>query len=263
MYNKLKASNKFSTFAKSNKIILLEGYQGWNKKVKIKAECGHEISSFPANIKSLVKKYGYYKCPKCTEKERKLSIEEMSSYISEATQKEYKLKSSKDWKTSRESKLIIYHKTCDQDFPITFSNFKLGRRCPHCAAKSAESKAAQLLKRLLEHHNINYISEKKFENLRNPFTGKKLRYDIFIPELNLVIEIDGEQHVIPIERFGGLEALHKNKYRDFLKNKYVMNNSLKMFRIPLYDKKLKKKKPYEELKKDIFNLFEYIIKELR
>jgi len=181
------------------------------------------------------------------------SIEEMSKYISNSTQKEYKLKSGEGWKTSRESKLLVYHKTCGKDFEITFSNFKLGKRCPHCAAKSSESKAAQLLKRILEHNNISFVPEKEFEDLKNPFTGKNLRYDLFIPKLNLIIEIDGEQHFLPIERFGGEYALAKTKYRDFLKNKYAIKHGFKMYRISLYDIEKGRKKPYEEVKKDIFS----------
>ena len=46
---------------------------------------------------------------------------------------------------------------------------------------------------------------------------RRLEIDIFIPELKLGIEYQGEQHYKPVEQFGGKKALNRQKIRDKLK----------------------------------------------
>jgi len=247
------AAKKLEKTAKEHNIVLLRGYKGSTKLVKFKSlSCGHTFEMLPFSFYRNVNSGKGFSCPVCHENDKKLTVPDIRKYISEFTQKEYKLKSAKGYKNSRDSKLEVFHKTCGNSFPITFSNFQLGRRCPYCAAKTTESKAAQLLKKVLEHLKISFETEKEFENLKNPFTGKGLRYDLYIPDLDLLIEIDGEQHFIPIERFGGEKALRQTRYRDYLKDKYALKTRRKLYRIPLYENG--KKRRYEEVKKHIFNL---------
>jgi len=249
---------------KKEKLILLGEYKSYNKKITIKRlECGHEIETLPQSIKRNLKRNGCYKCSVCGAEKKKRPLKEVIEYISKTTQKEYKVISAKNWVSTRDSKLEVFHKTCGKSFEITYSNFKIGRRCPHCAAKTTESKAAQLLKKVLEHINIKFEVEKEFKDLKNPFTNRPLRYDIYLPELKTIIEIDGEQHFVPVDRFGGKSAFIQTKYRDYLKNKYAIKNSLNLLRIPLYDLDKKRRRNYEEVKIEIFNLIEYIVKELK
>lgn len=69
----------------------------------------------------------------------------------------------------------------------------------------------------------------------------KLRFDFHLPEYNLFIEYDGEQHYYPIN-FGGwneedLQAnFEKIKYYDSLKDKYCAENSINLLRIPYWEK---------------------------
>ena len=116
------------------------------------------------------------------------------------------------------------------------------------------SKASQLFKRLLKQVNISFEEEKRFNDCKNPMTERHLPFDFYIEQLNTIIEIDGEQHFIPIERFGGEEALKEVKYRDYLKNKYCINNNINLIRVSLLDQKTKKKKKYDDVKEIIFNL---------
>ena len=88
----------------------------------------------------------------------------------------------------------------------------------------------------------------------NPMTGMKLPFDFYIKEINTLIEIDGEQHFIPVERFGGEKALKDRKYRDYIKDKYCMENNINLYRVSLLDFKTNKKKKYDEVKEIIFNL---------
>jgi len=238
---------------KNNISIIVEG--SWKDSYTIKPTCGHELTMAHNSIERNFKKNeGSFKCSKCDTESQMLSEGDIKKSISILSQREYKLISAEGYENSRTSKLDVLHKTCKTVFPITYSNFQLGKRCPHCASKSTESKAAQILKQMLRQIGLEFEEEKMFDNLRNPFTDYHLRYDIFIPSMDLIIEIDGAQHCIPIERFGGMRALAQTKWRDYVKNKYALRNNLKMYRIPLYNIKDKKIRRYEDVRKEIMNL---------
>ena len=233
--------------------------EGWNTVNKSKvtvfhSKCGTEYQVTFANFKQ------GKRCPKCSRKAKRLSTEYIKEFTEKETQKEYKVVSIKNWSSARNSKIKFLHKTCGNTYEATFSNFKQGKRCPHCASKSSESKASQLLRKLLESMNVDFEVEKKFNSLRNPFTGCQLRYDFYIKKLNLLVEIDGEQHFFPVERFGGIKQFKKSKYNDYLKNRYAEINGFKLIRVPLVENN--KKRRYEKVKKDIFSLLDYILRAL-
>jgi len=56
----------------------------------------------------------------------------------------------------------------------------------------------------------------------------KQRLDIFIPDLSLAIEYQGEQHYRPVALFGGEEGLKRTKERDKLKLKLCRDNGIKV-----------------------------------
>lgn len=67
-----------------------------------------------------------------------------------------------------------------------------------------------------------------------------LRFDLFIPELQVAIEYDGEQHYKPINYGGGVEEaeLHFEYTRknDMIKNQYCLDNNISLLRIPFWKK---------------------------
>lgn len=48
----------------------------------------------------------------------------------------------------------------------------------------------------------------------SPYWLERQRYDVFIPELGLAIEYQGQQHYVAVELFGGREGLQTTKQRD-------------------------------------------------
>ena len=50
---------------------------------------------------------------------------------------------------------------------------------------------------LLHKHGISYIREKTYSNLKNG----KLRFDFYLPDMNILLEIDSELHFQEIKRF--------------------------------------------------------------
>lgn len=51
----------------------------------------------------------------------------------------------------------------------------------------------------------------------SPSWLNKQRFDVYIPELNLAIEYQGQQHYIAVDLFGGEEGLKRTKQRDKVK----------------------------------------------
>ena len=67
-----------------------------------------------------------------------------------------------------------------------------------------------------------------------------LKFDLYLPEYNLCIEYDGEQHFEPV-RFAGCsienatQAFENTKINDQIKNEYCKNNNISLLRIPYWD----------------------------
>lgn len=79
---------------------------------------------------------------------------------------------------------------------------------------------------------VKYVREKTFPSLKNGI----LRYDFFLPDLGVLVEVDSMLHFKPIPKF------HKTKtdfthaqQNDRLKNSYALSHNLKLFRVPEWE----------------------------
>lgn len=88
---------------------------------------------------------------------------------------------------------------------------------------------------------INFIFQKSFEDLFNPITNKKLFFDFYLPDYNICIEYDGQQHFNPI-CFGGkkykdlsIKTFENTIKRDSIKNIFCEKNNIKLLRISYKD----------------------------
>ena len=63
----------------------------------------------------------------------------------------------------------------------------------------------------------------------------KLKFDFFLPDKNICIEYDGQQHFYPIRYFGGKKSFELQKIKDKIKDDYCISNNIKIIRIK-YDK---------------------------
>lgn len=93
-----------------------------------------------------------------------------------------------------------------------------GHGCPMCSESSLERE----IKVLLEEHNIEFESQKRFDWL------DKQSLDFYIPNINIAIECQGGQHFQPIEHFGGEKEFKVIKERDERKNKLCSDNGIKI-----------------------------------
>ena len=70
--------------------------------------------------------------------------------------------------------------------------------------------------------------EKEFDWLVNK---RNLKLDFFLPKYNVAIEVQGEQHFKPFDRFGGEIGLSEQVKRDKIKKKLCEDNGIKLFYI--------------------------------
>ena len=104
------------------------------------------------------------------------------------------------------------------------------QHCPYCDIPKGESAIKDFLLEL----NQNFISHKTFDGLYG-VGGGKLSYDFYLPELNILIEYQGEQHEHPIEIFGGAEQFKMQQEHDKRKREYALQYHINLLEIWYYD----------------------------
>lgn len=120
-------------------------------------------------------------------------------------------------------------------FMQTPSKHIQGAGCPVCNS----SKGELMIKNFLVNNNVVYVQEKTFSACKSI---NKLPFDFAVykdtehTQLLCLIEYDGEQHYRSIDYFGGEAYLSEVKRRDAIKNKYCVDNGIRLIRIPYWDK---------------------------
>ena len=102
--------------------------------------------------------------------------------------------------------------------------------CPHCS--KSESIGERRVKHYLEEKNINFKQEKSFDDCRatNP-----LPFDFYLPDYNICIEYQGQQHYKVIEYFGNKDGFKKRKINDNIKKQYCKENNITLIEIPYWN----------------------------
>lgn len=100
-----------------------------------------------------------------------------------------------------------------------------GQGCRFC---ESNSKGEEYVKMWLDELNIKYIRQHSFDTCRYI---NRLSFDFYLPDYNICIEFDGEQHYKPVEIFGGIEGFKSTKIRDQIKNKWCVENNTDLIRI--------------------------------
>jgi very-short-patch-repair endonuclease len=108
--------------------------------------------------------------------------------------------------------------------PRTILN--IGEGCPICS----ESKGEKVIRNWLEKYKINYNRQQRFADLG------RYSYDFYIPNLNLLIEYNGEQHYKEKPYFHRKpDSFECQLKRDELKKDYAEKNGYKLLVIPYTD----------------------------
>jgi len=108
-----------------------------------------------------------------------------------------------------------------------------GNGCPKCN----DSKGEKNIKKFLMEKDIKHECQKTFNNCINE---RKLFFDFYLPEQNICIEYDGEQHFKIVKYFGGEVGFNIRQKRDQIKTNYCIENNINLIRIR-YDENIEDK----------------------
>ena len=100
------------------------------------------------------------------------------------------------------------------------------RGCPIC--EKTQSLGENKLQKFFRENNIQYRRQERFQECRDKST---LPFDFYLPQYNICIEFQGEQHYNKNSIFWS-ETLIKH---DEIKRTFCENNNIKLIEIPYYD----------------------------
>lgn len=188
-----------------------------NNKTKVKIICKEhgEFQQFPNNH---LKGYG---CEKCYHNKLMSNTDDFIEESKEIHGDLY-VYSATTYSGCYEKVVITCRK--HGDFEQRADSHKQGRGCPICN----NSKGERDIRIFLEEHNINYETQKKFENCKNIFA---LPFDFYLTDYNVCIEYDGEQHFRPMGFSGGKSGFERVRVNDKIKNNFCNENEIKLIRI--------------------------------
>lgn len=152
--------------------------------------------------------------------------------------------------------IILCQCECGEIFSTNIGNFTTQNKCRCDKCTGTMSNMEWLVnKEILKYlDNSQVEKQKRFEDCRSPL-NYPLPYDFYIPHLNLLIEVDGEQHFKPSKfknetDVQAKENLEKRIKYDKIKDEYARSNSIQLIRIGY---KNIKNSEYQNIIKQIFN----------
>ena len=213
-----------------------------NKKGYILISNKEEIKNNTTYIKFLCPLHGEHEmrinnlingkgCPICNfekaNKRHQLSTDEVESRINYCNGV---LLNKEDYINQYTKNLNIECPWCRKPFTTSLINFTQhgGQACPECESKM--SLGERKIKCYLEDNNILFEREKWFSDCRDI---KPLPFDFYLPDFQICIEFDGEQHFE--DGHFNHSKLDYVQMHDSIKNDYCKNNNIKLVRIPYWD----------------------------
>lgn len=168
-------------------LIFLSDYQKIKSPIKVQCKkCGY-IWNPVAEV--LIREEDHCGCPKCAGNAI-LTPDEFKSRLQE-THPEFTLLS--DYVRSNQQ-VHVQCNDCGFDFWIIPNKLQQGQHCPRCKISNGE----RLIKNYLDKNKIEYTYGKKYDGLIG-IGGRQLSYDFYLPEYNVLIEMQGIQHVQPVD----------------------------------------------------------------
>ena len=200
-------------------IILEQKFINMHTKINIHCtDCGLNFKQEPHN--HINKKQG---CPECNRLRMVYKMDEIIEISNKIHGDRYYIDINQDI-INRYSNIEIYCKKCEKKFEQQIVVHLMGCGCTNCNNSHGENKTSLLLDEM----DIKYIRQKKFINCKKK---RCLPFDFYLPDYNICIEYDGIQHFESRSVFGGIDEYIKRKENDEIKNKFCIDNNIKLIRI--------------------------------
>ncbi|MFW6130577.1 MAG: hypothetical protein ACOC56_05270 [Atribacterota bacterium] len=199
-----------------------------NNKTKVKIICLNCNKVFEQRPNDHLSGNGCYSCSNIKRSNTKKFIKKAKQIHGER----YDYSITK-YQNNNKTKVKIICLNCNKVFEQRPNDHLTGLGCPNCV----KSKNEILIEKFLTINNIEFIPQKNFKDCRNKLP---LPFDFYLPEYNICIEYDGEQHFKPVQ-FGGMTTQQANQsfkeivFKDRIKTKYCEQKEIKLIRISYKD----------------------------
>lgn len=199
------------------KRIISEGKLSYHTEVEIECEQGHTYQTTVAVINMGCG------CPECYGN-KKTDFEDAKKYVESQGDELIDM-------YFEDGRCMVVIK-CSQGHTYTTpytTKYKQGRRCGYCNMSSGE----QIVYNTLLKYNIKCEYQYTYDDCK---IRNCLPFDFYLPDYNILIEFDGEQHYRPVNwgSIGWDKALDNFillKVRDTIKTIYAKSNNIKLIRI--------------------------------
>ena len=126
------------------------------------------------------------------------------------------------------TKLILSYKSCSHVWKSTSIKMLIENNilCPNC--EKYQWKMEKEIKNLLNENDINYIQDCRSRTLKWLKYKKSLSLDFYLPDYNVAIECQGEEHFRSIDYFGGDYDFNQRIKRDKIKLDLCERNGVKL-----------------------------------
>lgn len=223
-----------------NKVSAFDINKGSTKKIYIKCQNNPKHPDYEISAVNFQKEK---RCPYCAHK--KVFLEESLGFLFQ--------KSNEVWSNNNKdtpydylpySNKLVWWK-CENGKHNDFRRSVLSMteslfRCPKCRQIYNESILQSKVRKYLESKFdiVNHEGDCELTPI-NPETNYPLPYDNEVPEIKLIIEVNGSQHYKPAaifyKKYGDIQkAFEHRQYLDKLKKQYALNNGYHFLEIPYY-----------------------------
>lgn len=175
-----------------------------------------------------------YMCPNCNMKLFRESLlrdkDDVEEYINSINGN--KLLNKDDYQGNDIHNLNIMCGICNENiFTTSLVCYQAGKTTCDCCS-SRISKGELVIKKILDLYNVSYEMWYWFDDCRDK---KPLPFDFYLPDYDVCIEYQGEQHYKSIEYFGGDDGFRIRQMHDKIKRNYCKDNNIYLIEIPYWE----------------------------
>jgi hypothetical protein len=208
-------------------------YASSNDKVWIKCQEKEYHGSYDITCNDFVNKV---RCPYCNPNSGNVhKLDSLGSLYPKVLQIWSEKNKKSPYEYAPKSQQKVYWKCPEgkhEDYLRNIQNSnKYNFRCPECQYSKGEERISKYLIK----NSINYISQKIFDVLIG-LGGGNLSYDFYLPQLNLLIEYQGEQHKKYMPGFHkSKKDFEKQQEHDRRKREYAKKYGIRLLEIWYWD----------------------------
>jgi hypothetical protein len=131
---------------------------------------------------------------------------------------------------------LVQCQDCNQMLKMDLHSLKRGDHQPCPNLKGSFSKGETKIIQLLQELNIFYETQKTFNSCRFLDSNAMARFDFYLPQYNLLIEYNGEQHYYFTDSGWNTQEAYETTVRhDQYKKQWCEENNIRLITIPYTD----------------------------